>query len=926
MNIRTRLLSLLLLATLLPAVLIGLRFVKDRTDNVELAMRDLEVVASGLALRITNRIQGTTQLHYGLARSKDLDTVDKGACSSFLSKVREAYPQYTGILTITPDGQLFCDSLNTGRTLDLRDRNYFKKALTLTDGVALEPVFGKLTGIAVLQIAYPVRAESGAVKSVLLASLNLASLVEQYMRERPEGSFEIALTDNKGTVLVGLPSERWTDRIGKSIADTALFRFSEAHRKGAVDNIEGVDGSTDVWALAGNSEVAAAGLHIMVGTPRAQLLEHANQRLYQNLLFLLVFFGVLFAGIWILADRSIRRPTLRIARMVERLGLGDLKARIAHPFPRGELGELMKTLNSTAEALGNLNSTLTTREAELSHQHMISKSALNNMSQGLCMFDADRRLITCNRRFIELYDLSEDLTKPGTPLTDILAHRVQTGSFNSSAESYSGERLHMVDRNEPHIDIVEQQDGRTIEILYDPLPGGGWVATHEDITTRRQAEARVAYLATHDPLTDLPNRTVFHARLVDALASVHRGGSLAVHSLDLDRFKDVNDTLGHPVGDALLREVAKRLQSVLRDGDLIARLGGDEFAIIQMDPDTPEAASSLAQQLIETVGAPYLIEGHHIVVGASIGVTIAPTDGVDVDQLLKNCDLALYRAKSLGRGAFSFFEREMDIRLQARRVLEKELREALEGNQFEVYYQPIFDIAADKICGFEALLRWHHATRGMVPPDEFIPLAEETGDIVKLGDWVLRQACSDAAKWSPTMKVAVNVSPVQFKRPGLRESVFGALAAAGLSANRLELEITEAVLLQDSETILATLNNLRAMGVRISLDDFGTGYSSLSYLRSFPFDKIKIDRSFTRDLSLGGDASAIVRTVTRLAKDLGMSTTAEGVETKADLNFLRRNKCTEIQGYLISPAVPAPAIPDLLHKWSGGIGGLSQAA
>lgn len=889
-------------------------------------MRDLEVMASGLALRIASRIQGTTQLHYGLARSKDLDTDDKVSCSSFLSKVREAYSQYTGILTITPGGQLFCDSLNTGRTLDLRDRGYFQQALASSKGVTLEPVFGKLTGIAVLQIAYPVRAESGAVKSVLLASLNLANLVEQYMRERPQGSFEIALTDNKGTVLVGLPSERWTDRIGKSIADTELFRFAVAHPKGAVDNIEGVDGSTDVWALAGNPEVASAGLHIMVGMSRAELLTHANQRLYQNLFFLTVFFGVLFAGIWILADRSIRRPTQRIAQMVERLGLGDLRARIARPFPRGELGELMKTLNSTAEALGNLNSTLMTREAELSQQHMISESALNNMSQGLCMFDGDRRLITCNRRFIELYDLSEDLTKPGTLLTDILAHRVQTGSYNRSAESYFGERLRMVDRNEHHIDIVEQQNGRTIEILFDPLPGGGWVATHEDITTRRQAEARVAYLATHDPLTDLPNRTVFHARLVDALASVNRGGSLAVHSLDLDRFKDVNDTLGHPVGDALLREVAKRLQAGLREGDLVSRLGGDEFAIIQMELDTPEASSALAQRLIETVSAPYLIEGHQIVVGASIGVTIAPTDGVDVDQLLKNSDLALYRAKSLGRGAFSFFEREMDIRLRARRVLEKELREALEGDQFEVYYQPIFDIVANKICGFEALLRWHHPTRGMVPPDEFIPLAEETGDIVKVGDWVLRQACSDAANWSPAMKIAVNVSPVQFKRPGLRESVFGALAAGGLSANRLELEITEAVLLQDSETILATLNNLRAMGVRISLDDFGTGYSSLSYLRSFPFDKIKIDRSFTRDLSLGGDASAIVRTVIRLAKDLGMSTTAEGIETKADLDFLRKNKCTEIQGYLISPPIPAPAIPDLLHRWSGGIGGMSHAA
>ena len=933
MKIRARLMALVLLATLLPAVLIGIRFFQDRAESVELAMRDLEVATNGLALRISNSIQGTTQLHYGLARSKDLDTEDRVACSSFLSKVLEVYPQYTGILTITPGGQLFCDSLMSGRTLDLRDRGYFREALAATEGVALEPVFGKLTGIAVLQIAYPERAESGAVKFVLLASLNLFNLVAQYLSERPQEMFEIVLTDDRGTVLVGQPAERWSDRIGKSIADTEIFRLSETHPGGAVYDVAGLDGSPQVWAFAGIPEVTGAGLHVMVGMAKENFLKGPNRRLYQNLSLLMAFFLILFAGVWMLADRSIRKPALRIARMVEKLGHGDLGARIPQPFPRGELGGLMTTLNSTAEALGrqrdvivNLNSKLMTHEAELGNQHMISESALNNMSQGLCMFDGNRRLITCNRRFVELYDLGEELTRPGTPLADILAYRVQRGSYSKNPESYFGDRMDMVARNQHQIDIVEQKDGRTIEISFHPLPGGGWVATHEDITARRQAEARVEYLASHDPLTDLPNRTLFHTQLKTALSAVARGGILAVHSLDLDRFKEVNDTLGHPVGDALLQEVAKRLQAGLGEGELVARLGGDEFAIIQRDIEGPEASEHLAQRVIQDISAPYLIAGHHIVVGASVGVTIAPTDGVDVDQLLKNADMALYRAKSQGRGMFSFFEQEMDIRLQARRALERELHGALEAGEFELYYQPLFNIAAEKICGFEALLRWHHPTRGMVPPDEFIRLAEETGHIVQMGHWVLRQACSDAAKWPTTIKVAVNLSPVQFKRPGLRESVLDALAASGLSPNRLELEITETVLLQESETTLATLCKLRAMGVQISLDDFGTGYSSLSYLRSFPFDKIKIDRSFTKNLSSGGDASAIVRTVTRLAQDLGMSTTAEGVETKEDLDFLRENGCTEIQGYLISPAIPALSIPDLLKKWGGAIRDAAEAA
>jgi diguanylate cyclase (GGDEF)-like protein len=484
----------------------------------------------------------------------------------------------------------------------------------------------------------------------------------------------------------------------------------------------------------------------------------------------------------------------------------------------------------------------------------------------------------------------------------------------------------MVAQNQHQIDIVEQEDGRTIEIVFDPLPGGGWVATHEDITARRQVEARVVYLASHDSLTDLPNRTQFLAKLEAALSGVVRGRSLAVHSIDLDRFKDVNDTFGHPVGDILLQEVAKRLQTEIREGDLVARLGGDEFAIIQMDLDRPEASSDLAQRLIQSVAVPYLIDSHHIVVGASVGVTIAPADGLDVDQLLKNADMALYRAKSQGRGTFSFFEQEMDIRLQARRQLEKELRGALEAGEFEVYYQPLFNIAAGRISGFEALLRWHHPTRGMVSPDEFIPLAEETGLIVQIGDWVLRQACAEAAHWLPAIKVAVNLSPVQFKSRGLLESVMGALAAGGLSPNRLELEITESVLLEVGDTTEATLHKLRSLGIRIALDDFGTGYSSLSYLRSFPFDKIKIDRSFTRNLSTGGDASAIVRTVTRLAKDLGMSTTAEGVETQEDLDFLREIGCTEIQGYLISAAVPALAVPPLLTRFGGSTAEMAKSA
>ena len=434
-----------------------------------------------------------------------------------------------------------------------------------------------------------------------------------------------------------------------------------------------------------------------------------------------------------------------------------------------------------------------------------------------------------------------------------------------------------------------------------------------DVTERRRAEARISHMAHHDALTDLPNRLLFRERLDEALIRVRRHDeSLAILCLDLDHFKDVNDTLGHPIGDKLLRQVSSRLRDCLRESDVVARLGGDEFAIIQTGIRTPEDASDFAIRLVDLVGEPYDIDGHHVIIGASVGIAVAPNDGDNPDRLLKNADMALYRAKGDGRGTFRFFEPEMDARVQARRALELDLRKALVAGEFEIYYQPLVNLREDAVTGFEALLRWKHPVRGMVSPADFIPLAEEIGLIVPLGEWVLRQACSQAATWPDHVKVAVNLSPVQFKSRNLLPAVMLALASSGLSAARLELEITESVLLSESEANLATLHQLRALGVRISMDDFGTGYSSLSYLRTFPFDKIKIDQSFVRELAANGDCMAIVRAVAGLGSSLGIPTTAEGVETNEQLEWLRSEGCTEVQGYLFSPPRPAEEIGRLL--------------
>jgi diguanylate cyclase (GGDEF)-like protein/PAS domain S-box-containing protein len=436
-----------------------------------------------------------------------------------------------------------------------------------------------------------------------------------------------------------------------------------------------------------------------------------------------------------------------------------------------------------------------------------------------------------------------------------------------------------------------------------------------DITERRQAEARLAFMAQHDGLTGLPNRAMLRQRLDDQLGFTRRSGQqIAVLCLDLDGFKSVNDGLGHAVGDRLLKGVAKRMRSSLRDSDFIARLGADEFVVIHQGISRPEDAGLLAKRLIEAISEPYLIDGHTVVVTASVGIALAPGDGDDADRLLKNADLALARPKADARGTFSFFEQAMDAKAQARRKLEVDLRVAIEDCVLRPYYQPLINLNSGRITGFEALVRWPHPDRGMIPPSEFIPVAEETGLITALGGTILRRACSEAAQWPDDVHVAVNLSPLQFRSGNLLSVVMDALKQSGLSARRLELEITETLLMEKSDHVLATLHALRMLGVRMSMDDFGTGYSSLSYLRSFPFDKIKIDQSFVRGLAGNQDAQAIVRAIVNLGRGLGVTVTAEGIETEAELGCLREEGCHEGQGFLFSKARPQEDVLAMLAR------------
>ena len=532
-------------------------------------------------------------------------------------------------------------------------------------------------------------------------------------------------------------------------------------------------------------------------------------------------------------------------------------------------------------------------------------AALNNMTHGISMFDKHQRLVVVNKQYAAMYNLRPDQLKPGMRALDILDARVASGASPAS-RSYANDRITQMSVGKDYSIIDYLRDGRVIAINHQRMANGGWVAVHQDITAQKRVEAELAHMARYDALTGLANRALFLEKVSEALSRMaSHGEPFSVLMLDLDRFKAVNDSLGHAIGDSLLKAVGDRLRWLVRDLDVVARLGGDEFAIIQIaDTNQRDQATVLANRILTTITEPYDIDGRKIVIGTSIGITLAPQDADGADALVRHADLALYKAKSEGRNRYRFFETAMEADARDRRELEEDMRRALLRDEFELHYQTIIDIGGRKCCGAEALVRWRHPERGLLFPDQFIGLAEESGLIMPLGGWILRRACSDAAKWPAHLKIAVNLSAVQLKQSNLMEVLKAALSESGLDPRRLELEITETVLVEKSEENLAVLHEIKNLGVSIVLDDFGIGYSSMRYLQMFPFDKIKIDKSFIQSMTTHSDSAAIVCAITGLGRGLDIETTAEGVETTEQLQFLRTAGCQLAQGYLFSRPVP----------------------
>lgn len=551
------------------------------------------------------------------------------------------------------------------------------------------------------------------------------------------------------------------------------------------------------------------------------------------------------------------------------------------------------------------------RDASLSRMRL--ELTIDSTGQAISIYDRDWNLVYCNQQFLDVYGLPKRLGKPGTSFEAILRGRVAGGSFiGDDPDAYVAERIAFIDRRASTTDVLTLNSGRILSVTHQPLRDGGWVSTHKDITQFTQLQEELAHFAFTDALTGLPNRHMLQQRLSECVTGAAGLGSFALLLIDLDGFKTINDTMGHAAGDHMLVEVSRRLEETVGNLGMVARMGGDEFAVVMELGATARDAHMLAIRLIEAVHKPLLVDGQSSGIAFSIGIAVAPGDGDSVDKLLKNADLAMYAAKKEKRGSYRFFEPAMDKAMRDRRQLEHDLALALERGQFELHYQPILNLKRQVISGFEALLRWNHPEHGMISPARFIPVAEDTGLIVPIGEWAMREAITEASKWPSQLRVAVNVSSVQFQRGNVVPMVMNALGAAGLSPERVEIEITELVFFENNSANLDALRQLHALGLKIALDDFGTGFSALSYLLSYPFDKIKIDGSFVRAIDNAAGAQAIVRAIAEIGHGMGLVTTAEGIETAEQLRNVHALGYNEAQGYLIARPMPASHVRKML--------------
>ncbi|MBB5692152.1 bifunctional diguanylate cyclase/phosphodiesterase [Muricoccus pecuniae] len=802
-----------------------------------------------------------------------------------LRDLAASLPPSQAIMLVDQEGWITGHSRGLPATpINLSDRPYFAAArdYRAPDVFLTDVVTSRRYGVPTIYLVRRLLGEDGRFAGLVLGAIEIRQAEDLFGSARLGHGQALGLWRRDGVLIAHLP-----------LRPGALGRVEEA---GTVERLAAADGGTVI--LPGREgEVQAA----PVSLPEYGLILSASEALDE------VLDDWALEAVWIAAGATLTCATTLLVVLLVSRRLRDQE----------RLEKAMAALRVDEERQR--------AERELAAQHARFVAALGNMSQGLLMFDAEGRLSLANAAMHRLFALSTNRLERGMTPAEIIGAMVREGNLH-------GESAHFL--HAAYMARVAQglatrysrrlSDGRFLSIGFTPFEGG-WLTEIEDVTERQRADERIAHMASHDSLTGLPNRLALRMRMEEALSRAGQGGPFAVLCLDLDHFKDVNDTMGHLAGDRLLCLVAERLRGLAREEDMIARLGGDEFAILAQPSGSALLLREMAERVVEALSEPFLIEGQPVLIGTSLGIAQAPADGTDAETLMKKADLALYRAKGDGRGRARLFEPAMEQQLVERRRLESELREALLRGQLELFYQPLVQVATRRIIGFEALMRWRHPGRGMVPPGEFIPAAEENGLIVQMGEWALLQACREAARWPDGLRVGVNLSPVQFRSKRLEAAVEAALAASGLEPGRLELEITESSVMHDPEATLALIGRFRAMGVRVAMDDFGTGHSSLAYLRHFPFDKVKLDMAFIREIEQPANL-AIVRAVTGIAESMAIGTTAEGVETEAQFATIAREGCAEAQGYLFGAPCPAEAIPALLAGVNGIEAGMATTA
>lgn len=836
-----------------------------RADAIRAAIADSGNIAAVLANQLSRSLQSIDTALIEIRRQAQENNIstpaniraalDNRDFHETMLAARARLPEVFNISIADSDGRLVVSTLGwPAPNLSAADRDYFQNAKGRDDGelsISI-PTASRVNGKQIIVFARRLKDRTGNFAGIVFASVDTKYLEDIYSAVQSVHTMLFTLLSPDGIILFRHPGGH--DSTGQPLSNRAAWFDALSHGGGD-------EGFRILGAADGNLRFVSI----------RKVPEYP-----------------LFVDVSITESMSLQAWRQRAAT----IGTGSLVFLVLSLYLLTAMTRQLRLLSAS--------------EASLTQKSRQLDAALNNMSQGLTMFDAQKRLIVSNAEFEKISGLTAGQLKPGTPLSSIVKNRIALGSALESAPTLVSDSLQRASHSGESETVYSLPDGRTITVTRRMMDGGGWVSIHQDVTAQKRIEMQLAHMARYDALTGLANRTLLMEKISDALARMRRNDEqFAVLMLDLDRFKTVNDSLGHPAGDALLKEVAQRLQKTTREVDCVARLGGDEFAVLQAsEKDQRNSVIALSNRILKAIMEPYDLDGRKLTLETSIGIALAPQDGSVAEALIKHADLALYKAKADGRNRYSFFEPAMEAQARESRELEDDLRKAIMRDEFELHYQTIVDIEYRRCSGAEALIRWRHPERGLIWPGQFIPLAEESGLIVPLGRWILQHACAEAITWPQHFKVAVNLSSVQFKHGDLLDVIKSALKDTGLPPERLVLEITETVLLENNAANLALLHEIKKLGVSVVLDDFGIGYSSMTYLQTYPFDGIKIDQSFIKTMT-DHTGAAIVCAITGLGRSLDIATTAEGVETIEQLTFLRAAGCRYAQGYLLSRPVPS---------------------